>query len=163
MTLSPHCNRWCLCVCLGQYKGNWCLFLRLRQSKGNWCPFLRLRQYKGNYRAPPRPSGVAAFMSAHSKTPYITPSMDVSSEKEVVRGRRGQQLGFAVQYIHLKIQHRSHLFYNGVRSGFKVWFRPNTKAKVMAEACLESRIKKFEPFCICRQRQSLWCTPRGCC
>ena len=32
---------------------------------------------KGNFRAPPRPqwgrSGVAAFMSAHSKTPYITP------------------------------------------------------------------------------------------
>ena len=25
---------------------------------------------------PRGPSGVAAFMSAHSKTPYITPSMD---------------------------------------------------------------------------------------
>ena len=28
---------------------------------------------------PHAPSGVAAFMSAHSKTPYITPSMDISS------------------------------------------------------------------------------------
>ena len=38
------------------------------------------------------PSGVAAFMSAHSKTPYITPSMGFSSGKGVVRrGRRGQQ------------------------------------------------------------------------
>ena len=42
------------------------------------------------------PSGVAAFMSAHSKTPYITPSMDFSSGKGVVRGRTGQQLGFAL-------------------------------------------------------------------
>ena len=44
---------------------------------------------------PRAPSGVAAFMSAHSKTPYITPSMDFSSGKGVVRGRRGQQLGLA--------------------------------------------------------------------
>ena len=36
------------------------------------------------------------FMSAHSKTPYSTPSMDFYSGKGVVRGRRGQQLGFAV-------------------------------------------------------------------
>ena len=42
------------------------------------------------------PSGVAAFMSAHSKTPYITPSMDFPSGNGVVRGRRGQQLGFAL-------------------------------------------------------------------
>ena len=38
---------------------------------------------------PNAPSGVAAFMSAHSKTPYITPSMDVSSGKGAGRGRRG--------------------------------------------------------------------------
>ena len=44
---------------------------------------------------PHAPSGVAAFISAHSKTPYITPSMDVSSEKGVVRGRRWQQLEVA--------------------------------------------------------------------
>ena len=42
------------------------------------------------------PSGVAAFMSAHSKTPYITPSMDCYSGKGVVQGRRGQNLGFAL-------------------------------------------------------------------
>ena len=48
--------------------------------------------HKGNYRAPPRPQWVAAVMSAHSKTPYITPSMEFSSGKGVVRGRRGQQL-----------------------------------------------------------------------
>ena len=45
---------------------------------------------------PRGPSGVAAFMSAHSKTPYITPSMDFYSGKGVVRGRRVQQLGFAL-------------------------------------------------------------------
>ena len=45
---------------------------------------------------PHAPSGVAAFMSAHSKTPYITPSMDFSSGKGVVRGRRGQQAGFTL-------------------------------------------------------------------
>ena len=32
------------------------------------------------------PSSVAAFMSAHSKTPYITPSMDFPSGKGVVWG-----------------------------------------------------------------------------
>ena len=45
--------------------------------------------FKGNHRAPHTPSGVAAFMSAHSKTPYITLSMDFSSGKGVVQGRRG--------------------------------------------------------------------------
>ena len=35
-------------------------------------------------------------MSAHIKTPYITPSMDFSSGKGVVRGRRGQQLVLAL-------------------------------------------------------------------
>ena len=39
---------------------------------------------------------VAAIMSAHSKTPYITPSMDFYSGNRVVRGRRGQQLKFAL-------------------------------------------------------------------
>ena len=46
---------------------------------------------------PHAPSGVAVFMSAHSKTPYITPSMDFYSGKGVVRGRKVQQLGFALQ------------------------------------------------------------------
>ena len=45
---------------------------------------------------PRAPSEVAAFMSAHSKTPYINPSMGFSSIKGVVRGRRGQQLGVAL-------------------------------------------------------------------
>ena len=48
---------------------------------------------------PRAPSGVAAFMSAHSKTPYITPSMDFSSGNGVVRGRSGQQLEFAVSAL----------------------------------------------------------------
>ena len=39
---------------------------------------------------PRAPSGVAAFMSAQSKTPYITP--DFPSVNGVVRGCRGQQL-----------------------------------------------------------------------
>ena len=43
---------------------------------------------------PHAPSGVAAFMSAHSKTPHISPSMVSSSGNGVVRGLRGQQLGF---------------------------------------------------------------------
>ena len=51
---------------------------------------------KGDYRAHPRPSGVAAFMSAHSKPPCITPGTDSSSGKGVVWGHRGQQLGFAL-------------------------------------------------------------------
>ena len=32
--------------------------------------------------------------------PYITPSMDISSRNGVVRGRRGQQLEFALTCIH---------------------------------------------------------------
>ena len=46
---------------------------------------------------PRDPGGVAAFMSAHSKTPYVTHSMDISSGKGVVRGRRVQKLTFALQ------------------------------------------------------------------
>ena len=41
---------------------------------------------------PRAPSGVAAFMPSHSKTPYITPSMDFYSRKGVVWGRKGRQL-----------------------------------------------------------------------
>ena len=48
---------------------------------------------------PHTPSGVAAFMSSHSKTQYITPSMGVSSGKGVVRGRRGQQLELALVVV----------------------------------------------------------------
>ena len=51
---------------------------------------------KGHYRAPPPHSGVAAFMSAQSKTPYITPSMNFPFGYGVVRGRRVQQLGFSL-------------------------------------------------------------------
>ena len=48
---------------------------------------------------PRAPSGVAAFMPANSKTPYITPSMDFSSCTRVVRGRRGQQLDDALPWV----------------------------------------------------------------
>ena len=51
---------------------------------------------RGITERPHAPSGVAEFMTAHSKTPSITPSMEVSSGKGVVRGRRGQQLGVAL-------------------------------------------------------------------
>ena len=46
---------------------------------------------------PRDPGGVAAFMSAHSKTPCITPSMELPSGKGVVRGRGVQQLAFAMK------------------------------------------------------------------
>ena len=45
---------------------------------------------------PRGPSGVAAFMPSHSKTPYITPSMDFYSRNGVVWGRRGRQLEFSL-------------------------------------------------------------------
>ena len=45
---------------------------------------------------PHDPSGVAAFMSAHSKTPCVTHGINVSSGKGVVRGRRLQQLAFTL-------------------------------------------------------------------
>ena len=48
---------------------------------------------------PRAPSGVAAFMLAHNKTPYITPSMNFSSGKGVVRGNRAQQLEFALPNV----------------------------------------------------------------
>ena len=54
---------------------------------------------------PRAPGRVAAFMSAHSKTPYITPSMDVSSGNGVVRGRGGAQLGFALIHVSLLPPH----------------------------------------------------------
>ena len=47
---------------------------------------------------PHAPSGVVVFMSAHSKTPYITPSMDCTSGKGVVWGNRGQQLEFSLPW-----------------------------------------------------------------
>ena len=45
---------------------------------------------------PHAPSGVAAFMSAHSKTPHVTPSMGFPSGKGVEWGRRAKQLGFTL-------------------------------------------------------------------
>ena len=51
---------------------------------------------------PHAPSGVAAFMSAHSKTPYITPSMEFSSGKGVVRGRRGRRAAAGI-YLELPL------------------------------------------------------------
>ena len=46
---------------------------------------------------PRDPAGVAAFMSAHSETPYATPSMEFSSREGVVRGRRVRQRAFTVR------------------------------------------------------------------
>ena len=45
---------------------------------------------------PRAPGKVAAFMSAHSKTPYVTTRIEISSREGVVRGRRVQQLAFAL-------------------------------------------------------------------
>ena len=56
---------------------------------------------------PHAPSGVAVFMSAHSETPYITHSMDFPSGNGVVRGRRGQQLGFALVRKHCAQQSKA--------------------------------------------------------
>ena len=46
-------------------------------------------------KRPRDPGEVAAFMTAHSTTPCITPSMGIPSGKGVVRGRGVQQLAFA--------------------------------------------------------------------
>ena len=59
---------------------------------------------------PGAPSGVAVFMSAHSKNPYITPGIDFSSGKGVVRGRRVQQLKFALVPRHPHHTHALPLF-----------------------------------------------------
>ena len=45
---------------------------------------------------PHAPSGVAEFMSAHSNTPYITPSMAFYLWQWGSTGRRGQQLGHQI-------------------------------------------------------------------
>ena len=45
----------------------------------------------GIHVSPHAHSGVAEFMSAHSKPPYITPSMDFYSGEGGVRGRRGRR------------------------------------------------------------------------
>ena len=47
-------------------------------------------------RPPPRPQWVAAFMSAHSKTPYITPSMGFPLGKGWYGGAGQQQLEFTL-------------------------------------------------------------------
>ena len=56
----------------------------------NGAPLLALA--RENTERPHAPSGVAAFMSAHSKPPYITPGMGFPSGKGVVLGRSVQQL-----------------------------------------------------------------------
>ena len=55
-----------------------------------------LRLAKKIEEHPRAPSGVAAFLSAHSKTPHSTPSMEVLSGQGVIWGRMRQQLEFAV-------------------------------------------------------------------
>ena len=66
-----------------------------------WTAWWAVRGSKGITERPHTRSGVAAFMSADSKTPYITPSMDFYSGKGVVRGRRGQQLGVTLWVVYL--------------------------------------------------------------
>ena len=65
---------------------------------GPWCPAVaRLWPWQGKFQSGPHaPSGVAAFMSAHSKTPYSTPRMDFYSGKGEAWGCREQQLKIAL-------------------------------------------------------------------
>ena len=62
-------------------------------------------------------------MSAHSKPPYITPSMDVSSVKGVAWGRRGQQLEFASAHvINVFNQRNRSRSGNGHGNGSMAWY-----------------------------------------
>ena len=73
--------------------------LTVRHLHQVWYYSVRLDLAGAAQRAerPRDPGGVAAFMSAHSKTPYINPSMEFSSGEGVIRGRRVQQLTFTLR------------------------------------------------------------------
>ena len=81
-----------------------------------WC--LERIECKGSRdiaKRPRGPSGVAVFMPSHSKTPYITPSMDFYSRNGVVWGRRGPQLEFSLGinvggHVHMHIRYRASIF-----------------------------------------------------
>ena len=56
---------------------------------------------RGITQQPRAPGGVAAFISAHSKTPHVTTGMDLPCGKGVAWGRGGQQLRFTL-HTHAK-------------------------------------------------------------
>ena len=93
MVALLHTQLWVLC--LFRVSTLWLAGMNAATPVGAWPASAAAREIT---ERPHAPSGVAAFMSAHSKTPYITPSMDFSSGKGVVRGRRGQQLEFALAW-----------------------------------------------------------------
>ena len=69
------------------------------QGQSPICRSTRLTQWRG---FPP----LETVRRMHCPLPYITPSMDFSSVKGVVHGRRGQQLGFALTYpSHRNVMH----------------------------------------------------------
>ena len=80
------------------------IFLKLRWLRSVQCRSVssvsvqpRVGYTQGKLQsAPHAPIGVALFMSAHSKTPLLPLVWIFSSGKGLVRGRRGQQLEFAL-------------------------------------------------------------------
>ena len=69
-----------------------------------------------NTERPHAPSGVAAFMTAHSKTPYNTPSMDFPSVNGVVRGAQEAAAGVCLGYPKSteQIRQERHTYSNSV-------------------------------------------------
>ena len=51
--------------------------------------------------------------------------------------------------VNLKLLHNATFFQNGAKSGFEMCFGPSTLG-AGAKTCLESRIKKITPHCVCR-------------
>ena len=54
----------------------------------------------------------------------------------------------------LKFLRRAPFYQNGAKSGFEMCFGPSTLG-AGAKTCLESRIKKFTPHCVCRRSMAL--------
>ena len=64
--------------------------LLARVPRGAWWEFMVVTLTWDITERPRAPNGVAAFMSAHSKTPHITSSMDFSSGKRGSTGSQGE-------------------------------------------------------------------------
>ena len=100
---------------------------------------------------PRGPSGVAAFMTSHSKTPYITPSMDFSSRNGVVWGRRGPQLVFSLQ--------------NRVCAGYSQYYARNHMFCISHLASHVSHLLSVYHLphhgCCCRGHNRMRTTPRA--
>ena len=79
------------CQCLPMPVGCQCLPMAV----GSQCAVVTEAKREITER-PHAPSGVAASMSAHSKTPCSTPSMDYPSGNGVVWGRRGAAAGITL-------------------------------------------------------------------